>query len=105
MSPQVMQIVMRDNLTERAARLGKVLRRGLLDIQAKHGIVADVRGRGLLQGIQVVAPKGSSVTGDKIGQLIGEKAMDLGLSCNIVNVKGFLGVFRYVLFNFRTWLV
>ena len=78
---KVLQIVVRDNLTQRAAQLGEVLRQGLLDIKAKHPhLVEDVRGRGLLQGIQVAAPPGSTASGDKIGALIGEKAMELGVS-------------------------
>jgi len=90
-----MQIVLRDNLTERAAYLGKVLREGLLSIQHKYpDVIRDVRGRGLLQGVQVVAPPGSNVSGEEIGALVAEKAMELGLSCNIVTLKGFAGVFR-----------
>ena len=78
---KVLQIVVRDNLTQRATQLGEVLRQGLLDIKAKHPhLVADVRGRGLLQGIQVAAPPGSTASGDKIGALVGAKAMELGVS-------------------------
>lgn len=91
---QVLEVVVRDRLTERAAELGQHLRKGLLDLQKKHGVIGDVRGRGLLQGIEIVAPEGSPLKGDKIGALVANLAMDMGLSCNIVNLDGFAGVFR-----------
>ncbi|KAM0748195.1 aminotransferase class-III [Meredithblackwellia eburnea MCA 4105] len=92
---KVLEIVVRDNLPARAAALGKVLRTGLLALQSKYPIIGDVRGRGLLQGIEIVAPPAkSNLTGDKIGAKVADLAMELGLSCNIVNLDGFAGVFR-----------
>ena len=85
---------MRENLTARAAEMGKILREGLLGLQKKYSIVADVRGRGLLQGLEVVAPAHSTISGDKLGGKIADKAMELGLSCNITNISGLAGVFR-----------
>ena len=85
---------MRDDLTSRAKHLGGLLREGLLALQDKHGSIADVRGRGLLQGIEITAPEGIDLPGDKLGALVARKAMDLGLSCNIVNLDRFAGVFR-----------
>jgi 4-aminobutyrate aminotransferase-like enzyme len=42
-------------LVENAAAMGKVLRDGLDALKSKHRIVGDVRGRGLMQGIELVA--------------------------------------------------
>lgn len=70
------------------------MRQGLLALQDKHRAIADVRGRGLLQGIEITAPPGIELDGTKLGALVAHKAMDLGLSCNIVNLDGFAGVFR-----------
>jgi 4-aminobutyrate aminotransferase-like enzyme len=91
---QVLEIVVRDNLTARASHLGKIMREGFLGLQRKHKVIGDVRGRGLLQGIEIVAPPELGYKGDKLGSLIGDRAMELGLSCNIVNLDGFTGVFR-----------
>jgi 4-aminobutyrate aminotransferase-like enzyme len=91
---KVLEIVVRDDLTGRAKHLGGLLRKGLLALQDKHKAIADVRGRGLLQGIEITAPEGIDLPGDKLGALVAHKAMDLGLSCNIVNLDGFAGVFR-----------
>ncbi|KAK9894606.1 PLP-dependent transferase [Cystobasidium minutum MCA 4210] len=91
---KVLEIVVREDLTARAKHLGGLLRQGLLDLQEKHQAIADVRGRGLLQGIEITAPPGIELDGTKLGALVAHKAMDLGLSCNIVNLDGFAGVFR-----------
>jgi alanine-glyoxylate transaminase / (R)-3-amino-2-methylpropionate-pyruvate transaminase len=42
-------------LVDNAAAMGKVLRDGLDALKAKHRIVGDVRGRGLMQGVELVA--------------------------------------------------
>jgi len=43
-----------ENLIENAREMGKVLRRGLLDLAEKHPIVGDIRGAGLHQVIELV---------------------------------------------------
>ncbi len=44
----------RENIPERAARLGNRLRQGLLALQEKYPLIGDVRGMGLMQGIELV---------------------------------------------------
>jgi 4-aminobutyrate aminotransferase-like enzyme len=43
-----------DKLVENAAAMGKVLREGLGELKAKYTIIGDVRGRGLMQGVELV---------------------------------------------------
>ncbi|MBL8132811.1 MAG: aminotransferase class III-fold pyridoxal phosphate-dependent enzyme [Anaerolineae bacterium] len=43
-----------ENLIERSRELGKVLRRGLMDLAEKHPVIGDVRGTGLHQVIELV---------------------------------------------------
>jgi 4-aminobutyrate aminotransferase-like enzyme len=47
------QIVERE-LAENAAAMGAILREGLDALKAKHRMVGDVRGRGLMQGVELV---------------------------------------------------
>jgi 4-aminobutyrate aminotransferase len=52
--------VMKDErLPENAAAMGEILREGLLRIQAKHPVIGEVRGLGLMQATEFVNPDGS----------------------------------------------
>ncbi|KAF2724154.1 PLP-dependent transferase [Polychaeton citri CBS 116435] len=91
---KVLEIVERENICQRATERGEQLRRGLLRLQKKHWCIGDVRGRGLLQGIEIIADASTKAPGADLGQAISDRAMALGLSCNIVNLPGMGGVFR-----------
>jgi 4-aminobutyrate aminotransferase-like enzyme len=91
---KVLEIVERDNICERAAERGAQLHNGLLKLQEKHWCIGDVRGRGLFQGVEIISDPETRAPGPDLGQLISDRAMTLGLSCNIVNVPGMGGVFR-----------
>jgi len=43
-----------DKLVENAAAMGKILREGLEALKAKYTIIGEVRGRGLMQGVELV---------------------------------------------------
>jgi alanine-glyoxylate transaminase / (R)-3-amino-2-methylpropionate-pyruvate transaminase len=49
-----MEIIEEENLIENARTLGEYLRNGLKELQKKHALIGDVRGRGLLMGIELV---------------------------------------------------
>jgi adenosylmethionine-8-amino-7-oxononanoate aminotransferase len=51
---KVLEIVEREGLVERAAKLGPQLRERLVDALGEHPHVAEIRGRGLLQAIELV---------------------------------------------------
>ncbi len=53
------RIVERDGLVERSAQVGALLRAGLAELQGRHEIIKEVRGRGLMIGIELGAPRGS----------------------------------------------
>lgn len=91
---KVLEIVERDHICERATERGGQLRRGLLKLQEKHWCIGDVRGRGLLQGIEIISDPDTRAPGPELGQAVSEQAMARGLSCNIVNLPGMGGVFR-----------
>jgi taurine--2-oxoglutarate transaminase len=48
------EVYRNENLIENSREMGKVLRRGLLDLAEKHPIVGDIRGAGLHQVIELV---------------------------------------------------
>jgi alanine-glyoxylate transaminase/(R)-3-amino-2-methylpropionate-pyruvate transaminase len=43
-----------DDLVDNAARMGALLRAGLESLRAKYSAIGDVRGRGLMQGLEIV---------------------------------------------------
>jgi acetylornithine/succinyldiaminopimelate/putrescine aminotransferase/nucleoside-diphosphate-sugar epimerase len=51
-----MRIIERDRLVERARQLNAVLTEGLLELQRRHELIKEVRGRGLMLGIELGAP-------------------------------------------------
>ncbi|MEV4137091.1 aspartate aminotransferase family protein [Dactylosporangium sp. NPDC049742] len=87
----VLDVLERDQLDLRAAALGTRLRNGLLDIQRRHPVVADVRGRGLLQGIEL---KDEGAGADRIGAAVTRRCLELGLHVNVVQLPGMGGTFR-----------
>ena len=90
----VLDVVERDGLVEQAVRRGKRLKDGLLSLQQRFECVGDVRGRGLLLGLEIVADRQTKAPGFELGARVMEEAMRRGLSMNIVKLPGMGGVFR-----------
>lgn len=91
---KVLEIVERDSMSHKAAKRGEQLRANLLKLQEKYWCIGDVRGRGLLQGIEIISDSRTKAPGIEIGQAVSDRAMACGLSCNVVNLPGMGGVFR-----------
>ncbi|WP_185845877.1 aspartate aminotransferase family protein [Kibdelosporangium aridum] len=87
----VLDVLITDRLDERAAKLGVFLRQGLASIAERHPVVGDIRGRGLLVGLELAADPQSS---DQIDARVTRRCLELGLHMNIVQLPGMGGVFR-----------
>jgi 2,2-dialkylglycine decarboxylase (pyruvate) len=90
----VLDVLTRDRLDEHAQRLGKVLREGLQRVAERHDVVDDVRGRGLLVGLELTADPGSGQSPEELSAAVTRRCLQLGLHMNIVQVPGMGGVFR-----------
>lgn len=90
----VLEVIERDGLVERAAMLGKVLHGRLLDLMDTYDVVGDVRGRGLLRGLELVTDKASKAPADDLGRAVTSACLERGLHVNIVQLPGMGGVFR-----------
>ena len=90
----VLDVVERDGLVEQAVVRGDRLRKGLMSLQQKFDCIGDVRGRGLLLGLEVVTDRHTKAPGFELGAKVMEEAMHRGLSMNIVKLPGMGGVFR-----------
>ncbi|KAI0486761.1 pyridoxal phosphate-dependent transferase [Xylaria cf. heliscus] len=82
---KVLEIVERDNIAQRARERGEQLREGLEDLRQKFWCIGDVRGRGLFQAIEIIADAETKAPGPDLGQLVSNKALEMGLSCNVVS--------------------
>lgn len=52
--PQVLRVIKEEGIQERAARVGAHLERRLLQLATKHDVIGDVRGAGLMLGVEMV---------------------------------------------------
>lgn len=90
----VLDVVAQDGLVAQAVSRGQRLRDGLLGLQQRFDCIGDVRGRGLLQGMEIVTDRSTKAAGFELGAKIMDAAMQRGLSMNIVKLPGMGGVFR-----------
>ncbi len=89
---KVLEIVQRDGLTERANTMGARLAAGLRGLQQRYECIGDVRGRGLLMGLEFRSYGGRDA--GAISDAVTDMALELGLSANIVRAGASQGVMR-----------
>ncbi len=94
MGNTVLDVLQRDGLDARCRDLGAMLRSGLLEIQQRHPSVGDVRGRGLLQGVELVVDRETKQGSDELGAIVTRRCLELGLHMNVVQLPGMGGIFR-----------
>ncbi len=78
----VQQVIRRDNLLANVRAKGALLSRRLQERFGNHPFVGDVRGRGLFQGVELVADRGTKEPFDparKLNALVKKEAMKRGL--------------------------
>ena len=84
------KIIEDEKLVENSAEIGKVLMEGLDDLQKKHGLIGDVRGKGLMIGIEFVkdlrTKKPASDEAKKMVNLLKEDGVIIGLGGLFGNV-------------------
>ncbi|MCG0285822.1 aspartate aminotransferase family protein [Streptomyces sp. PSAA01] len=91
----VLEVLVRDRLDERARELGSALRGHLDALAARHDAVGDVRGRGLLLGMELAGDQVLGAGGaDRLGAAVTRRCFELGLHMNIVQLPGMGGIFR-----------
>ena len=79
----VLQTITREELMPRAVTMGAYLNKGLRDLQQRHEAIGDIRGDGLLVGVELVKDRHGREPYHELGALTTERCFELGLSMNI----------------------
>ena len=77
---QAVQVIERDDMVAQAARVGAQALARLQDMQQRHRLIGDVRGRGLLLGIELVADRDSKAPAGAAAERVLYRALSRGLS-------------------------
>jgi 4-aminobutyrate aminotransferase len=77
------QIIEDEGLVGRAAELGAHAMNRMRDLMARSALVGDVRGRGLLFGVEIVADRDTKAPGNDIAERIYYRCLEAGLSFKI----------------------
>ncbi|KAF2101395.1 hypothetical protein NA57DRAFT_72838 [Rhizodiscina lignyota] len=91
---KVLEVVVRDELVERSRGLGEKLQSGLRKLYSRYGCIGDVRGRGLMAGLEIVADRETKAGAPELGNAIAKKMTELGLWAQLATIASFGGVFR-----------
>jgi alanine-glyoxylate transaminase/(R)-3-amino-2-methylpropionate-pyruvate transaminase len=75
----VLEVIEREKLQENALNLGNYILAGLEKLKAKHQIIGDVRGKGLMLGIELVKDRATKEPGKAECAQMLELARDMGL--------------------------
>jgi len=62
-------------------------------LQQRHSLIGDIRGRGLLLGMELVADRQTKAPAPEIGMAVSQRCLELGASLNIGR-RALGGVFR-----------
>lgn len=89
---KVIEVILRDGFTEHAAALGKRLKEGLQALRQRHECIGDVRGRGLLLGLDLVKDRRSRIPDPDLAQQVARNCLELGMMTS--TVRGGFGIFR-----------
>jgi len=83
-----------EDVNARVVESGAYLRQGLEDMQARYEAIGDVRGLGLLLGVEFVKDRETRTPDPELGAALTRRCAELGLSMNIVWVGGMAAVWR-----------
>jgi 2,2-dialkylglycine decarboxylase (pyruvate) len=84
----VLDALVEDDLVARAARMGEYLTARLLELADRYEQIGDVRGRGLLVGLELVQDRESKLPASALGAAVTDECLRCGLSMNIVKGDG-----------------
>ncbi len=90
----VLDVIEEERLVEQARRRGDYLLARLCELQERHEPIGDVRGRGLLVGIELVEDRVTKAPANRLGAAVTAESLRRGLSMNIVRAGANANCFR-----------
>lgn len=75
-----LEVIERDGLVENAARVGAHALGRLQEMKQRHAVIGDVRGRGLLLGIELVTDRAAKTAAPDLAEQVLYRALSRGLS-------------------------
>ncbi len=90
----VLDIIEEEKLVQAAQEKGAYFKSGLLALAERHEIIGDVRGRGLLVGVEFVRDRESKEPAEEEGDRITQECLKRGLIVSIVRFRGSQSVWR-----------
>lgn len=88
MGKAVLEIIDRDNLQQNCLEIGNYMMAGFKTLMSKHNVIGDVRGKGLMTGIELVKDRNTKEPAGEECFRVFERARDLGL---LIGKGGFFG--------------
>src|SRR6266446_1054761 len=79
----VLRVIAEEHLVARANTMGSYLRGRFEELQQKYEQIGDIRGLGLLLGVELVKDRNSRAAAHELGALTTRKCFEYGLSMNI----------------------
>jgi 2,2-dialkylglycine decarboxylase (pyruvate) len=79
----VLETIQREDLIQRARTMGGYLREQLQELGKRYEAIGDVRGEGMLLGVELVQDRESRLPHHQLGALTTQRCFELGLSMNI----------------------
>jgi len=80
----VVQTILDEGLVEHSAKIGQLLKDKLCELQTRHNAIGDVRGHGLILGVEIVANRETREPGYDLIKALTKRCFELGLNINQV---------------------
>ncbi|RYP08342.1 hypothetical protein DL765_008818 [Monosporascus sp. GIB2] len=88
---KVLEVVVRDNLVQNSKELGVVVQEGMRRLQNRYGCIGDVRGRGPMAGVEIVADRDMEAPAINLARHLADRAYELGVWANLSAHSAFIG--------------
>jgi 2,2-dialkylglycine decarboxylase (pyruvate) len=90
----VLDVIEREGLVAQAREHGALLHDGLKALRDRHPVVGDVRGRGMLQGLELVLDRETKTSSPELDAAVTTRCLELGLHMNVAQLRALGGTFR-----------